>query len=42
MSDYHQLTDYYVKNPQAETPAPGKTNNDVRIVHEVAKQNAGK
>jgi hypothetical protein len=42
MGEYQQLTDYYGKNPNAETPAPGKGNNDTRILHEVAKQNAGK
>lgn len=42
MSEYHQLTDYYVRNPQAETPPPGKISNDDRIKHEVAKKNASK
>ncbi len=32
------LRDYYTQQPQAPTPTPGSINNDVRIKHEVIKQ----
>jgi hypothetical protein len=41
VSEYHQLTDYYSKNQNAETPNQGQVNNDVRIKHEVAKKHSG-
>lgn len=42
MDDYQKLEEHYRRNPQAETPAPGKTTNDERVKHEVAKKNASK